>query len=107
LKHPEPTGQLELFSPEPSAREVFWCVPVDRYGRRLPPIALFGNDWKPANVWGYHAAKQANELGPDATADELYAATTEARHLYYALTGDREKLELELGALAGDDNGKP
>lgn len=88
------SSQGTLFDP-PDV--ITWFIPIDRYGRDLPPIAVFGADWKPVYVWGPIAVSGANALGPDATLAELYEASTGARHIYYALTGDRKKLELELG----------
>jgi len=87
-------SQGTLFDPP---EEVTWFVPVDQYGRDLPPIAVLGTDWKPAYVWGPVAIAKANALGPDVTLADLYEATTTARHVFYAVTGERKKLELELG----------
>jgi hypothetical protein len=81
--------------------EVTWLRPVDQYGRDLPPIVILDSDWQAAFGWGLVATAAANALGLDVTLDELFTATTTARHTYYALTGDRTRLELEFNHYKG------
>jgi hypothetical protein len=82
------------------AGEVLWFVPVDRYGRTLPDIAVLPGDpkgWQAGAIWSYLAVKAADELGPDATRAELYERSVAARFVFYSLApGGRRRLELEL-----------
>jgi hypothetical protein len=81
---------------------VLWFVPVDRYGRALPDIAVLPGDpkgWHAAALWAYLAARAAADLGPDATRADLYERSTAARFAYYSVMGadGRRRLMLEIG----------
>jgi hypothetical protein len=96
------TAAMEpLFGAEEAAGDVLWFVPVDRYGRALPDIAVLPGDpkgWNAGAIWAYLATRAAEELGPDASRADLYERSTAARFVYYSLMGadGRRRLELEI-----------
>jgi hypothetical protein len=89
------SDQLQLLDDD-AGRRVTWLTPVDRHGRALPEIVVIGSTWNAPFKWAHLAVEAANELPDNAPLERVYAASCETRHLYYALTGNRRALRLEL-----------
>lgn len=98
-----PSMSEPLFTAVEAAAEtgrVLWFVPVDRYGRALPPVAVLpGDSWHAAARWAQVACAAAEKLGECPGCSPAVRASTSARWTFYSLTGDRAHLAAETGGL--------
>lgn len=92
-----------LFTAGEAAAEtgrVLWFVPIDQYGRALPPAAVLpGDSWHAAALWGQVACAAAEALGECPGRSVVVHASTTARWAFYETTGDRAHLAAETGGL--------